>query len=118
MGITILLEVIRYFFYNGEEYVILGEAQSADCCDDHERCEHEDCCEEETVELYVMKVVPSEDDEEMEEFVPVEDEDLLEQLIRVAEATFDEDASDDDEKYKPGRYSTSSRCPADCCSDN
>jgi len=33
----------------------------------------------------------------MEEFVPVEDEDLLEQLIRVAEATFDEDAPDDDE---------------------
>jgi hypothetical protein len=96
-GNTILMEVIRYFFYNGEEYVILGEAQSTDCCHDHECCEHEDCDEEETVELYVMKVVPSEDDEEMEEFVPVEDEDLLEQLIRVAEATFDEDASDDGE---------------------
>jgi len=94
-GNTILLEVIRYFFYNGDEYVILGEAQTTDCDHDH-YCEHDDCTDE-TVELYVMKVVPLEEDDDMEEFVPVEDEDLLEQLIRVAEATFDEDAPDDDE---------------------
>jgi len=97
-GNPILLEVIRYFFYNGEEYVILGDAQQTDCGHDHSDCEHECCTDEETMELYVMKVVPSEDDDEMEEFVPVEDDDLLEQLIRVAEATFDEEDLDGDDE--------------------
>ncbi|MFH1512259.1 MAG: DUF1292 domain-containing protein [Bacillota bacterium] len=96
-GNTILLEVIRYFFYNGEEYVILGEAQTTESDHDHCCCEHDEC-EEAMMDLYVMKVVPSEEDEDMEEFVPVEDEDLLEQLIHVAEATFDEDALDDDDE--------------------
>ena len=95
-GNTILLEVIRYFFYNGDEYVILGEAQATDCCHDH-CCEHDDCTDEDSMELYVMKVVPSAEDDDMEEFVPVEDADLLEQLIRVAEATFDEETFDGDE---------------------
>mgnify|MGYP001182006199 CR=1 FL=1 len=95
-GNTILLEVIRYFFYNGEEYVILGDVQQADDGHDHCDCGHEDCAEE-AVELYIMKVVPSEEDDDTEEFVPVEDEDLLEQLIRVAEATFDEDTPDDED---------------------
>ena len=97
-GNTILLEVIRYFFYNGEEYVILGEAQEAEDDHDHCSCGCDECAEEEEMELYVMKVVPSEEDDEMEEFVPVEDQDLLEQLIRVAEATFDEDAPEGDEE--------------------
>ena len=48
MGTTILLEVIRYFFYNGEEYVILGEAQQADDGHDHCDCGNEDCAEEVT----------------------------------------------------------------------
>ena len=96
-GNTILLEVIRYFFYNGEEYVILGDVQQAD--DGHDHCEngHEETAEESTVELYIMQVVPSEEDDDTEEFVPVEDDDLLEQLIRVAEATFDEDMFDGDD---------------------
>ena len=96
-GNTILLEVIRYFFYNGEEYVILGDVQEAD--DDHDHqcdCGHEDC-EDVTVELYIMKVVPSEEDDDTEEFVPIEDEALLEQLIRVAESTFEEEDIDGDE---------------------
>ena len=96
-GNTVLLEVIRYFFYNGEEYVILGDAQQADCGHDHHGDEHEECTEEVSMDVYVMKVVPSEEDDDMEEFVPVEDEDLLEQLIRVAEATFEEDDLDGDD---------------------
>ena len=95
-GNTVLMEVIRYFFYNGEEFVILGEAQTTECSHDHD-CEHENCAEEATVELYIMKVVPSEEDDDMEEFVPVEDEDLLEQLVRVAEATFDEEDLEGDD---------------------
>ena len=67
----------RYFFYNGDEYVLLSDA-----CDVEEG---------EDISRYVMKVqlLPAEEgEEEMEEFVPV-DEDLMEQLIQVVEATFD-----------------------------
>jgi len=77
-GAVLKLCVERYFFYNGDEYVLLSD----DCGqDDREEISH-----------YVMKVQPleGEDGEEMEEFVPVDD-DLMEQLIQVVEATFDAD---------------------------
>ena len=75
-GEDIRLCVERYFFYNGEEYVLLSDA-----CD---------VPPGEEITRYVMKVQPvaGEEDEDMEEFVPV-DEDLMEQLIQVVEATFD-----------------------------
>ena len=76
-GDPIRLCVERYFFYNGDEYVLLSDA-----CDVEEG---------EDISRYVMKVqlLPAEEgEEEMEEFVPV-DEDLMEQLIQVVEATFD-----------------------------
>lgn len=78
-GESIRLCVERYFFYNGDEYVLLSD----DCGD---------AAENEEISRYVMKVQPleSEDGEEMEEFVPVEEE-LMEQLIQVVEATFDSD---------------------------
>ena len=81
-GETVRLCVERYFFYNGDEYVLLSDA-----CDVEEDAE---------VSRYVMKVQPVEEEgeEDMEEFVPV-DEDLMDQLIQVVEATFDE--ADDDE---------------------
>lgn len=82
-GENIALCVERYFFYNGDEYVLLSDRCSAES--------------EEDISHYVMKVQPcegDEGDEEMEEFVPV-DEDLMDQLIEVAEATFDEE--DDEE---------------------
>ncbi len=97
-GNTVLLEVIRYFFYNGEEYVILGDTQQTECGHDHQCDEHEDCELDEPMDMYVMKVVQSEEDDDMEEFVPVEDSDLLEQLIRVAEATFEEEDLDGDDQ--------------------
>ena len=100
-GNKILLEVVRYFFYNGEEYVVLGEAQQDSDCD--AGCEHCDCGhshgddEENAINLYIMKVVETEEDgEDMEEFVPVDDEDLLEKLIEIVQADFDEDESLDD----------------------
>ena len=77
-GETLRLCVERYFFYNGDEYVLLSD----DCGDgDHDEISH-----------YVMKVQPieGEDGEDMEEFVPV-DEDLMDQLIQVVETTFEED---------------------------
>lgn len=81
-GEQIRLCVERYFFYNGDEYVLLS-----DVCDVEEPAE---------ISRYVMKVQPVEEEgeEDMEEFVPV-DEDLMDQLIQVVEATFDE--ADDEE---------------------
>ena len=78
-GTSIQLCVERYFYYNGEEYVLL----SNQCGGDGQPQE---------VEHYVMKVepLPDENGEEMEEFVPVDDE-LMEQLIQVVEATYQED---------------------------
>ena len=77
-GEVLRLCVERYFFYNGDEYVLLS-----DDCGQHDG---------EEISHYVMKVqpLPDENGEEMEEFVPV-DEDLMEQLIQVVEATFQED---------------------------
>lgn len=95
-GNNVLLEVVRYFFYNGEEYVVLGEAHDGECDCECERCDHHE--EEEAVNLYIMKVVESEEDgEEIEEFLPVEDEDLLEKLIEVVQADFEADEELDDE---------------------
>ncbi|MBR4360707.1 MAG: DUF1292 domain-containing protein [Clostridia bacterium] len=75
-GEPIRLCVERYFFYNGDEYVLLSDA-----------CDVED---EEEVSRYVMKVQSVEGDEDMEEFVPV-DEDLMDQLISVVENVFEAD---------------------------
>ena len=98
-GNNVLLEVVRYFFYNGEEYVVLGDAHDG-CCDcgcEHCDHDHDEDEEEEAVNLYIMKVVESEEDgEEMESFVPVEDDELLEKLIEVVQADFEADDELDD----------------------
>lgn len=75
-GGVLQLRVDRYFFYNGDEYVLLTD----DCGEGKDKAE---------ISHYVMKVVPLEDEdgEDMEEFVPVEDE-LMDQLINVVESTF------------------------------
>lgn len=98
-GNKVLLQVMEYFFYNGEEYVVLSDAEEQDededgccCCEcDDPECEHD---HENEVNLYIMKVITSteENGEEVEEFVPV-DEDLMEKLIQVVQTNF----SDDDE---------------------
>lgn len=72
-GESVSMYVERYFYYNGEEFVLLSDVKAQD---DH----------------YIMKVepLPDEDGQEMEEFVPVDDE-LMEQLIHIVETTFDGD---------------------------
>lgn len=70
-GNSLLLQVERYFFYNGDEYVLLKAMDAA----------------EET--LYVMKVQVSQDEEgeAVEDFLPVEEE-LMESLLQVVSAQY------------------------------
>ncbi len=70
-GNSLLLQVERYFFYNGDEYVLLKAMDTA----------------EET--LYVMKVQVSQDEEgeAVEDFLPVEEE-LMESLLQVVSAQY------------------------------
>jgi hypothetical protein len=102
-GNKVLMQVMDYFFYNGEEYAVLTDAQE----DEDEACEgcSLDTCQEhdheEELDLYILKVVPStnEDGEEMEEFVPV-DEELMDTLVEIVQTNFlsEVDEEDDDEE--------------------
>ena len=79
------LEVMDYFFCNGQEYAVLSDADAEgeecgceECAHDHDECDDEECgCGDQ--EVYIMKIEQMDDD--MEEFVPVEDDALLEKLI-------------------------------------
>ena len=100
-GNEVELQVLDYFFYNGEEYAILTEAVEDCCCDecaDHEHehecdCGCEECDENDEITCFIMKVIASKDEngEEYDEFVPVEDEALEAKLIEVATTKLDEE---------------------------
>ncbi len=85
-GNRLLLRVNRYFYYNGEEYVLLSDdiEDEKDDLDD--------------VTFFVMKVSVStdEDGEEIEEFEPVEQE-LMDALIEVVKTNFEDDSEIPDE---------------------
>ena len=88
-GNTLLLEVMDYFFYNGEEFAALCDAK-----------EDEDGEASDDEPVYIMKInsFVDENGEEMEEFVPPEEE-LMEKLISVVRTRFmDEDGEDEDEE--------------------
>lgn len=79
-GNRLMLRVNRYFYYNGQEYVLLDD-------------DVEGACENlEDMTLYVMKVTVTtdEDGEEYEEFEPVEQE-LMDALIEVIRTNFEDD---------------------------
>ncbi len=80
-GNRLLLRVNRYFYYNGEEYVLLSDDVEAP----------NDNLEE--VTFFVMRVTESvdEDGEEIEEFEPVEQE-LMDALIEVVKTNFEDDS--------------------------
>ena len=86
-GNTLLLEVMDYFFYNGEEFAALCDAK-----EDGETAEDDDA-------VYIMKInsFTDENGEEMEEFVPPEEE-LMEKLISVVRTRFGEEDDEDDEE--------------------
>ena len=72
------MEVLNYFYYNGEEFAVLTELTDEVCeCPEGEEC----VCE--PAEIMFAKVVPVEGDEENVEFVPVEDEDLADKLFEI-----------------------------------
>ena len=87
-GNSITMQVLDYFFYNGEEYVILTDDVAEG--DEDEEAEEIDC--------YVMKVITSTDEngEEMEEFAPIEDPDLEARLIEVASTRMNEDDEEEE----------------------
>jgi len=85
-GNTLLLEVMDYFFYNGEEFAALCDAK-----------EEGEASEDDGV--YIMKInsFVGENGEEMEEFVPPEEE-LMEKLIAIVNTRFGEGDEDEDEE--------------------
>ena len=90
-GNELTMEVLDYFFYEGNEYALLTEA--AEACENCEEGECEGC--ESLGEAYVMQIVPVGEDEE--EFVPVDDElaDKLKELIE--SGLYDDGETLDDE---------------------
>lgn len=82
-GDPIKLRVARYFYYNGEEYVLLS-----DDIDD---------IDAESATHYIMQVKPVEGEEDMEEFLPIEDDVLLDKLAKAVENVFDEDENDSED---------------------
>lgn len=92
-GNEITLEVCDYFFYNGQEYAVLADYQE-DCEEESCKCCEGECDHDHEEGLYIMKVVPVEDDQE--EFVPVE-ESLMDELIQIVQTRFEEM---DDEEFQ------------------
>lgn len=86
-GNTILMEVVDYFFYNGDEYVILTDTIPEDSSEDPEE-----------LNCYVMKVVVSKDEngEELETFEPILDEALEERVMAVANTKLNEEEEEEE----------------------
>lgn len=102
-GNSLLLEVLDSFYYNGEEFVVLGDVDDACECEQEDGAcgcghEHDEDCEHEH-SLYIMKVETSTDEngDEVEEFTPVE-ENLMEALIKIVETRFTEDDDEDEDE--------------------
>lgn len=67
------MEVVEYFDYEGQEYAVLMEPATED---EDENAE---------VDVYIMKVVVTDD---MEEFLPAEDE-KMDELTKIVEGMFE-----------------------------
>ncbi|MGN0777619.1 MAG: DUF1292 domain-containing protein [Aristaeellaceae bacterium] len=98
-GNTILLQILDYFFYNGEEYAILTDSIDGDAEPDEQCAPEDETDEAEGIACYVMKVntLTDENGEELEEFIPVEDQALEAKLMEVASTRLnDDDELDED----------------------
>ncbi len=87
------MEVLDYFFYEGQEYAVLTEYDEAE----GEHVHTEDCDHHHDIDAFIMKVVPVEDDQE--EFLAIEDEALMDKLIEFVQNDLygDEEEVGDDE---------------------
>ena len=96
-GNDVEVEILDYFFYNGEEYCMVAEVKEGcdcgceDCDHDHDECDcdDEECTCGEPVEVFFMKAEAV--DDENEEYTVVDDAELAQQLIAVVESDLDED---------------------------
>lgn len=81
----------EFFFYNGEEYVLLSEIEENACEGCGGNCD--ECGKEEALSCIVCKVVSGTDDngEETETFEPVQDTELAERLFEIANNKLTED---------------------------
>jgi hypothetical protein len=97
-GVEYTMEVLDYFFYEGQEYAVLTEYHEDEGCGCG--CEDEECeCCDHDHEAYIMKVVPVEDDQEA--FLPIEDEALVTRLIDfVQNELYADEEEDDDEEFE------------------
>ena len=82
-GETLRLLVDRYFYYNGEEYVLLTDDLTGDMGEEASR--------------YIMKVCAVEGEEDMEEFEPIDDDELYEKLSNAVQTVLDEEFDDLDD---------------------
>ena len=90
----VTMEVLDYFFYEGEEFAILTEYEECDE-DCEETCEEACDCghhHEHNVEAFIMRVVAVGEDDE--EFLPIEDESLMSKLIDFVQNDLDSDEDD------------------------
>ncbi len=92
-GNSLLLEVLDTFYYNGEEFAVLGDVED----EEEEEHVHTDDCEHEH-NLYIMKIETSTDEngEEIEEFIPVEDS-MMDALVEIVQTRFLDDDEDDED---------------------
>ena len=82
-GETLRLLVDRYFYYNGEEYVLLTDDLTGDMGEEASQ--------------YIMKVCEVEGEEDMEEFGPIDDDELYEKLSNAVQTVLDEEFDDLDD---------------------
>ncbi len=92
-GNTITLEVLDYFFYEGQEYALLAETDGAEC----EECDDGSCAACENTEVYVMRVDQVGEDEES--FSDIEDDALVEKLIDFVQNELYADEDDEDDFF-------------------
>ena len=88
-GNDVNVQVLDYFYYNGDEYAVMTELAEG------QEPWTEEGGDEEYPEIFFMKVVPV--DEENVEFEPVDDE-LGDKLFEIVNASYEEDGEDSEEE--------------------
>ena len=76
--------VVDYFFYNGEEYALLVEAD-----EEEKDAEKQEC-------IVCRVVAETEEDEETESFVPLEDEALAQKLVDIFNTKMADEEKEDE----------------------